>query len=559
MSGKDAPLAVGLLATQLLLCVGPAAWCQAPTKRDAVRTHLFDNAKFVCEVLVVFSHFALFLDRVPTGGSELMWPRKFRDATSHDLAWPQIVYESTMIYRIPVFAFMCGLFAKGELNTVRMERLLTYTVAPLLLYLGGPAGYLLGCGRLDLNLFMTDKIDGLWFMGAVIVWRLSSQLLRPFSRLGVVLIGVAVSALAPSVFEQGPYNADNIFAYKMALTFFFAFAIGLAADVRAPHLAAVDSWTLRGACMLLLLLPTLAFASPALVVLFDDHVTNLYTMDDAFTPTLYAYLSLPVGSVENPNAERIRILYGAAWAWLPRLTSMALALVFGGAFLAALPQGRTWYTAAGGHNNYAYLLHCIALAPLHNLAESALHLHKLSREPGSARYLVDPAHDLVWWPYLTLAPVLLTLGLSTRPVRLLTWPIVEPTWIKLLFAGGYERYLADGGAKLHMLAPAHLGLNSPQSFARWAKCEAVVVGGIAAANHLAPETAPPLLWACAAIIMGVWTVIEQCAARETADAPAPAPSMARRSLPKWVGGFSGAAVLAAVLVQTFTPLTGATE
>ena len=45
----------------------------------------------------------------------------------------------------------------------------------LLLYLGGPAGYLLGCGRLDLNLVMTDKVDGLWFMGAVVVWRLTSH------------------------------------------------------------------------------------------------------------------------------------------------------------------------------------------------------------------------------------------------------------------------------------------------------------------------------------------------------------------------------------------------
>ena len=55
-----------------------------------------------------------------------------------------------------------------------------------------------------------------------------------------MLIGVAISALVSSVFDQGPYNADNVFAYKMACTFYFAYAVGLAADTLAAFLEATS-------------------------------------------------------------------------------------------------------------------------------------------------------------------------------------------------------------------------------------------------------------------------------------------------------------------------------
>ena len=503
------------MAISLFACVGPAAIAAAVGRVPASngksrRSSVFDNVRFFLEVQVVFSHFVLFLhDKVPTGGSERVWPRgPLDDHSSWDLAWPQVVYESTMVYRMPCFAFIVGLFSKGDLDAMRSQRLLISTVAPILLYTGGPAGYLLGIGRLDQNPIMTDRIDALWFLSAVFIWRLSTVLLRPFSRRGIVVTGCVISAVSPYCFDLGPYNADNTFAYKMALTFFFPFAIGYAAEVREPQLAAVDNWWLRGLSIIGLLLLTLAFVSPAIVHVFDKHCANLYIMDDQFSPHVFEYLGLPPGSCENPNALRVQTIYGNAWAWVPRINSMGLATIFGVLAIVAMPHHTTWYTQRGKLNVYPYMLHLQCLVPLHQLVSTAVPFRKLSRQIDSPNYLVDPAHDtLVWFPYLVIAPHVLTVLLSTRAVRLLTWPVVEPTWLKLLFPGGVQ-YFADNFAQIHTLAPAHLGLTSRRAFATWLTCEVAVVALISVVNWLAPVQGPKYNLACIVLVVCACGLVE---------------------------------------------------
>ena len=513
-NAKDAVLAFGVIAVHLLACNATVPWAKydrKPTSDGDHANRLFDNVRFFCEVQVVFSHYVLFLaEHVPTGGSELVWPRSsLFDSASSDLAWPQIVYESTMIYRISCFAFLCGLFSKGELTAARAERLLISNVAPIFLYLRGPAGYLLGCGRLDLNLIMTDQIDALWFMSAIVIWRLSAALLRSFVAPVIVVLGLVISALGPYLFHHGPYAVDDALAYKMAVTFFAPFAFGLAVELRGPQLRVVDSWRYRALGIAGLLGLTVAFSSPSFVAVMDTHCANLYTMDDNFTPPVFEYVGLPEGSVENPNALRIARIYGTEWAWVPRLISMALSLVFGMLTFLALPQHPTWVSDAGKLNAYPYMLHMLVLVPLHDLAAGVLPFRKLSRQGGSSHYLADSLDDVyVWWPYLAFAPLLLTFVLSSKPVRLLAWPVVEPTWLKLFLKGNWDRYTANGCAQLHTLAPSHLGLHSREALITWAVYEALAVTTIASVNHMAPAHNTKILISAAGIV-GAWQAMDR--------------------------------------------------
>ena len=506
---SDAALAVILVGVHLLLCLGPAYRTHEAGGADGDRRMIWNNMRFFCEVQVVFSHYVCFLrDRVPTGSTDIVWPRVPDLPASWDLAWTQVVNESSQIYRITCFAFLVGLFSKGEDTRHNAQRILVGTVAPVFLYLGGPAGYMLGSGSLAVNPIMTDRIDAMWFLAAVAVWRLSSSLLRMFAPPLIVLLGIGISAYGPSLFEQGPYNADDAFSFKMAITFFFGFAIGLAAEVRTPQLALVDSWRLRGLCALGLLVLTFAFAQPPFVRHFDAHCASLYAMDDPFTPPLLEYLGLPVtANITNPNARRIDLTYGKAFAFVPRLHSMALALGFGTMVVIAMPQQSTWYSRTGAHNMYPYVLHMLCLAPLHNLAERVLPFRKLSRQAGIEA--ADFSHELlVWWPYLTLMPVVLTFALGTRPVRLLTWPVVEPTWLRLLFQGEWARYTASSCAELHSIAPKHLGLSTRRHFALWAACEVVVVSTITVVNWFAPVVGPQALWILGLLGIATWQVAD---------------------------------------------------
>jgi hypothetical protein len=510
---SDAVFAVGVIAFHLLVCVGPAAFTTVFSRSannheaEPGRTSYWDNIRFFCELQVVFSHYVLFLGDVPTGGKELVWPRgRFDDAASWDLAWPSVIYEMTMLWRMPVFAFMTGLMSKGELNEVRSERLLINVVAPMFLYVGGFFGYAIG-GSWQ-NPIMTDKIDALWFLSAVVIWRLSINVIRPFSAGSTVVLGVMISAFAPYFFKQGPYNEDNAFAYKMALTFYFAFAAGFALEIRTPQLKTFNSWRLRGVCACGLLAITLAFSSSHFVGMMDYYTADLYTMDDKYTKELFTYVNLPEGSVENPNYLRLRHVFGYTWAWIPRLVSMVIAVISGAIACLAIPQMRTWYSDAGKRNMYAYMLHMVALVPLHNLMAAVVPFKKLSREQNSAKYCVDPDHNLlVWFPYLLIMPLVLTFSLSTLPVRLLTWPVIEPTWIKL-FLPGSERYTQNGFSQIHTLAPSHLCLHTPARFRLWAACEVFVLGLVIAIRKVSPVNGPRWLWGGGALVITAFHIAE---------------------------------------------------
>ncbi|HWI32194.1 MAG TPA: acyltransferase family protein, partial [Microbacterium sp.] len=102
------------------------------------------------------------------------------------------------------------------------------------------------------------------------------------------------------------------------------------------------------------------------------------------------------------------------WAGGVRLAVMAIALVLSVAFFALVPRGSHRWTHFGQYTMYVYLLHSFVLYPF--------------RESGVLRDL-DPTW--IWLPVVVVASVLIAVGLSTKPVRRVFRPLVEPrpTWL----------------------------------------------------------------------------------------------------------------------------------
>jgi len=96
---------------------------------------------------------------------------------------------------------------------------------------------------------------------------------------------------------------------------------------------------------------------------------------------------------------------------LMRMGMLTASLVLSAAFLALVPARRTWYSGLGAATLYAYLLHGFPV--------------KLAEYEGwySASWLHGPAGIAL----VSAIAVLLTLALTTRPVRRIMRWAVEPT------------------------------------------------------------------------------------------------------------------------------------
>jgi hypothetical protein len=258
-------------------------------------------------------------------------------------------------------------------------------------------------------------------------------------------------SLASALVAAGA-DDSNPFSLKLALGFFAAFGLGLVTDT-----STLAAWSASRAVRAAALCVTLGL--PPLVGLnavaewMDENVADLYEF-------------------AQPSSALV-----AAWPpkdqWIPRLCAVLVAVLAGSAALLCLPNEPTWYSAAGEKTMYSYLLHVGVIAPLSNL-KLAPHTERTD----------DVANALLWVPLSLLLPLLIAYVLTTRPVRLIFWPLVEPTWVRLLLRRPSQWAWAD-------LAPADLQLTTRAHFARWALGELVVLAIMHASVHWRPELCAP--------------------------------------------------------------------
>lgn len=331
--------------------------------RTTTRTPFWDNARFAAILLVVFGH---AIQRL-----------------TYDSDAAQALYLLVYAFHMPLFALVSGYFSSGaEPTRRRMARVVTDLIAPYLIFetLWTITQFLV-TGRTNLD--PAQPSWTLWFLLALALFRL----VLPYLALvrGPVLWALAISVIAgylPSI--------DSTFSVSRLLGLLPFFTLGWwlrEHDVvaRLGLLERRPVWLRAVAAVVLAGAGILAYA-------FVDTWSEVRLGTWFFFVDAYVDLDAPQW-----------------WAGAVRLAIIALALVLMSAFLLLIPRRETRWSVLGRYTMYVYLLHTFVLYPF--------------RQSGVLRGL-EPMW--LWIPVVIVASVLIAVALSSRPVRRLTRPLVEP-------------------------------------------------------------------------------------------------------------------------------------
>ena len=345
------------------------------------RVPFWDNARFACIVLVVLGH----------GIQRLIY--------DSDISYA--FYLSFYAFHMPAFAIISGYFSKASPPTKKqMVRVLTDILLPYLIFelLWSVTKWLVE-GQASPNI--TQPSWTLWFLLALGIFRLVLPylaLLR-WPLLWAMAISVGVGYIA---------NVDSTFSLSRTLGLLFFFTLGWWLRehdiVRRFQLIDYRPWWLR-----LTALAVLAFWAFACWFWLDVWKTidlrHWFFYEDSYA---------------DLGGEQW-------WAGGFRIVLMGLALLLSAAFFVLLPRRNTWWTHLGQYTMYVYLLHSFVLYPF--------------RESGVLRGL-DPTW--LWLPVITVVSVAIAFLLSSKPVRTVFRPLVEPrpSWLfrepELITAEGHR-------------------------------------------------------------------------------------------------------------------------
>ena len=353
---------MGLLAPRRDLAADATAPTEAgrPARAATQRDPYIDNAKAFLIVLVVIGH---VIGTVPATGAHTL------------TTW---VY----LFHMPAFIFLAGLMTKGaDLDGPRVRSLVQNVIAPYAVFQVLMLVFDKWVGHEQVNFGVTRFLLPewpLWFLAALLIWRLLVPVLRRLR--GAVLWAVVVSVLAGTTTALG-----WAFALNRAAAFLPFFVVGLYVDRR--RLVGLTRLPVRIAAVVVLLLGL------ALAVVWTDHLSFNWL----YWNRSYHELGVPLNH-----------------AVLVRLGMMVVAAVMTLAVLSLTPRRRLWVTTWGTFSMYPFLLHGFVVRGFRWWSLDAR---------------VDTTHELV---LLLLACVALTGLLASRPVRALLRPVVQPPVGRLL-------------------------------------------------------------------------------------------------------------------------------
>lgn len=342
---------------------GPIRPITGAIRRQNRRVPFWDNARYLCIILVVLGH---AIQRL-----------------IYDSDVSLALYLTFYAFHMPAFAIIAGYFSKSSSPTkVQMARVITDILLPYVIFemLWTLTKWLVE-GQADPNL--TQPSWTLWFLLALGIFRLVLPylaLLRwPLAWTVVISIGVGYLD-----------NVDSTFSLSRTLGLLPFFTLGWWLRehdiVERLRLLEWRPWWMRVAAVG-------AIGTTFWVML---NWAALWREIDLRYWFFYADSYADLGGEQW-------------WAGGVRLGIMALALVLSASFFALVPRGTYWWTNFGKYTMYVYLLHSFVLYPL--------------RESGVLRHL-EPTW--LWLPVMIVVAVLIALALATKPVRMLFRPLVEP-------------------------------------------------------------------------------------------------------------------------------------
>ncbi len=323
----------------------------------APRDVRIDNAKGVLVTLVVVGHTVALLDE--------------RLAAA--------IYAWLYGFHMPAFVLLAGLLS-GPPTERRTRRLLQSVAAPFLLFQVVHVLEVWALRGAVKPSYLLDPGWTLWFLVALVAWRLTVPLwlaLRPWAAIVVAVALSMLGSLQPSL--PGALSFDRV------LGLLPCFVVGLL----------LRDWVRRrGGAFPLDRLPR-----PRLVATLAVGAASV---------ACWAFArSMPRGLLRHADTfEQMRLdpVVGVG----ARTLVLVLACLVGIALVTAMPARTTWWTHVGVRSMYVYLLH----APILFAA----------RETGVLAGKVSTLETVL----LVVAAGVLTLGLASGPVRSLTRWAVEP-------------------------------------------------------------------------------------------------------------------------------------
>ncbi|WP_240606008.1 acyltransferase family protein [Planctomonas deserti] len=335
----------------------------APDAKKRVRVPFWDNARFLCVMLVVIGH-----------GIQ-------RQTIDSDNALA--VYLVLYAFHMPAFAIISGYFSKSGPPTGRgMKRVITDILLPYFIMetIWTVVQWLVE-GKTDVNL--TKPSWTLWFLLALGIFRLVLPYLAlvRWPLFWAVLLSIGVGYLT---------NVDNTFSLSRTIGILPFFVLGW--KLNDWHL--VDRWRFAERAVWWIRAAAIAALAAWGVVVYV-FIDTWREMDLRFW---FFY------------DDNYKVLGEDQWyAGLLRLAFILLAVLLSFAFFALVPRSNTWITAFGQSTMYVYLLHSFVLYPIR---ESDV----LRGDNSNATALIS----------MILACVGISILLSGPWVRRVFRPLVEP-------------------------------------------------------------------------------------------------------------------------------------
>lgn len=320
----------------------------------ATRDPWLDNAKMGLIVLVVVGHLLALLPEDGPGGH---------------------LYDFVYLWHMPAFVFLSGYLSRGfGYSPARLWQLVTILLVPYVAFEGALAWFRINAGGERVDQLWTDPHFPMWYLLALVVWRLLTPLFRSM-RGGVV---VAVAVCVAGGFLQGSWmwwmDAPRI------LGFLPFFVLGLKATPESLE------W-LRG-------------RFPAVLGVVTFGVLGVLALDlPQWAERAHLYYR-PYELLDQPVAGAV----------LTRLLVVALGVAGAFAWLALVPRVSGWFTRMGAATMVVYLFHGFVVKELEFLG------------------FVEWAHDKPWLG-LTAAVatgVAVSFALAAPPVRRVLERVVDP-------------------------------------------------------------------------------------------------------------------------------------
>lgn len=340
----------------------PGAQNALPPVAHKRRVPLWDNARFLCVMLVVIGHGV----------------QRLTADSDHAL----MVYLFIYGFHMPAFAMISGYFSKASPPTSRqMKKVLTDILLPYLIMQAiWTVVQYLAEGSTSIN--PTTPHWTLWFLLALGIFRLVLPylVLLRWPLLWAVLFSVGVGYLS---------NIDSTFSLARAFGILPFFVLGWQLRqwklVEKWRVIEKQTWWIRGIALGILV----AWAAAIIVFIGFWKSIDLHWLfyDDSYDG---------LGQDEW-------------WAGLVRLAFLGLAAMLSAAFFVLVPRSQAWITGFGQATMYIYLLHSFILYPI--------------RQTGVLKGDVPTDELLV---AIILAGIAISIALASPIVRKVFRPLIEP-------------------------------------------------------------------------------------------------------------------------------------